>query len=77
MHADALVSAQNGNRRIYDIEIKVENGSGKYLGVYGAEKCKTLARTVPERRNAKISLIRDGITSNGEILHPKYLSLAV
>ncbi|OJJ02242.1 hypothetical protein ASPVEDRAFT_83752 [Aspergillus versicolor CBS 583.65] len=66
MHADALVSAQNGNRRIYDIEIKVENGSGEYLGVYGAEKCKTLARTVPERRNAKISLIRDGITSNAD-----------
>lgn len=79
MHANALVSAQNGNRHISDIEIKVYNGSGneEYSGVYGAALCKTLARTAPEHPNAKTALVRDGITSNGESLHPNHLSLAV
>lgn len=78
IHADVLVSAQNGNRRISDIEIKVDNGSGdgNYSDVYGAAMCKNLARTVPKHPNANISLARDGITTNGEFLHPRCLSLA-
>ncbi len=77
MHANVLVSAQHGNRSISDIAIQVDDGSGdeRYLEVYGPAMCKTLARTVPKRQNTKATFVRNGITSNGGFVRPRYLWL--